>query len=403
MKKLFFPLLILFAVCLSMIFFVANLTEKQIKIALDEVYHPDVAVELVSYQKGFLSSTVITEAQLTIEDASPIAFKVTTKIKHYPYQAVLNSDIQLVDEELAKKAALYFGRDKWISSVEKINLFSQLSGQLTLQSGKYESKSESWQNQPLVLNYQIDLKNKQADLDLNWAGGSVSTYGTSIYFQGLNLTSQLSSLSMQGDSEYQLKINTIDVKEESNQSLLQGINLTGHSQQGKQPETLDTLNDLTIDSYQVDNGEIKRFTNNRLKLALTGLYQPAFELINTGSNDAKIIQQALTELVGHGAQLSIPILQSQTPWGEVDGELNLLLDKGAPLMSIVVNPYVLFDYMSGDARLVLPVNLLEEPLVADPLQLGVMTGFLEVNEKTLNVQMSFQQGELTVNDRVVPL
>ncbi|WP_413700655.1 hypothetical protein ACLKMH_01885 [Psychromonas sp. KJ10-10] len=71
---------------------------------------------------------------------------------------------------LAEKATLYFGREQWITSVEKINLFSQLSGQLRVQAGKYESESERWSNQPLVLNYQIDLKSKQADLDLNWAG-----------------------------------------------------------------------------------------------------------------------------------------------------------------------------------------------------------------------------------------
>ncbi|WP_413700654.1 DUF945 family protein [Psychromonas sp. KJ10-10] len=213
----------------------------------------------------------------------------------------------------------------------------------------------------------------------------------------------MSTLTTQSDYDYQLKINAIDVKETNRHSLVEGIKLIGHSQQGEKAETLDTLNDLTIDSYQVDNGEIQRFTNNHIKLALTGLYQPAFELINAGSNDAQIIQQALIELVGYGAQLSLSTLRSQTPWGEVDGQLDLVLDKGAPLVNIIMNPYVLFDYMSGDARLILPISLLEEPLVADPLQLGVMTGFLEVKEETLNLQTSFQQGELTVNGRIVPL
>jgi uncharacterized protein YdgA (DUF945 family) len=35
--------------------------------------------------------------------------------------------------------------------------------------------------------------------------------------------------------------------------------------------------------------------------------------------------------------------------------------------------------------------------------MGVMTGFLEVNDDTLNLQASFEKGELIVNGRVVPL
>ena len=67
------------------------------------------------------------------------------------------------------------------------------------------------------------------------------------------------------------------------------------------------------------------------------------------------------------------------------------------------NQYTLFDYMSGNASLVLPLSLLDEPAVAESLQMGLMTGFLEKNEQTLNLQTSFQQGELTVNGRVIPL
>ena len=59
--------------------------------------------------------------------------------------------------------------------------------------------------------------------------------------------------------------------------------------------------------------------------------------------------------------------------------------------------------MSGDARVVLPLRLLDEPAISEPLQLGIIAGFLEQNEQTLNLQTSFKQGELTVNGRVIPL
>tara|TARA_R110001583_G_scaffold7720_5_gene37897 strand:- start:3688 stop:4899 length:1212 start_codon:yes stop_codon:yes gene_type:complete len=403
MKKLSFSLLLFSAACLSMIYFVANLAEKEIKAALSDIQNADFSTQLLSYERGFFSATAITEAQINTDQDAPLTFKIITTIHHYPYQAVLNNHIELTDTTMAQKAASYFGRADWITSVETINLLSQLTGQLTVIAGKYESESESMQSKPLVLDYQVDLKNKKADLVLNWAGLVGTTYGTSLRLNGLTLTSHIASLSIQDDYDYQIAIETLEVQQENTQSLIEGIQLTGNSQQGQKVDTLDTLNDLSINSYQIKNETIQTFTKNRLKLALTGLYQPAFELINTGSDDPQIIQQALNELVNHGAQLSLSTLSSQTPWGEIDGELDLVLDKGASLMDIIINPYILFDYISGDARLMLPVTLLDEPLLAESLQMGVMTGFLEVNEETLNLQTSFQKGELTVNGRIVPL
>jgi len=109
------------------------------------------------------------------------------------------------------------------------------------------------------------------------------------------------------------------------------------------------------------------------------------------------------ELVHHGAQLTLSQLTSQTPWGEVDGNLDLTLDKGASLTNIMINPYILFDHISGDASLVLPLGLLEEPEIAEPLKVGLASGLLVRGEQTINLQTSFQQGELKVNGKVIPL
>jgi uncharacterized protein YdgA (DUF945 family) len=399
MKKLSFSLLVFFAVCLSLIYFVANIAEKEIKTALSDIHNEDVSAQLMSYQRGFFSSTAVTEAQIRTDKNVPLTFRITTVIHHYPYQAVLNSHIELTDAKMSTKAESYFGRDDWISSVEKINLFSQLTGQLTVVAGKYKSDSETLMSEPLVLNYQVDLKNKNVDLEINLAGLTGTFNGTFFRLDTIKMTTQVATLR---DYDYQLKIDTIAMQKEKTQLLVEGIKLSGNSEQGQQDETLDTLNDLQINSYQIKNDKIQTFADNRLKFSLTGLYQPAFELI-TGSDDPAIMEQALAELVNHGAQLSLSTLSSQTPWGEVDGELDLVLDKGASITDIIVNPYVLFDYMSGKTRLLLPRILLDEPLVAESLQIGVMTGFLEVNEDTLNLQASFQKGELVVNGRVVPL
>lgn len=385
-----------------MIYFVADMAEKEIKIVLSENQSVDFSVELISYQRDFFTATAISEVHIIADQVSTLSFKITTTVDHYPYQAVLHNHIEIVDEIMAKKIETYFGTTQWITSVEKINLFSQLSGQLTVAAGKYKSESEAVTSEPLVINYQVDLKNENADLTLNWAGLSGKSDGMVVNVNALQLTAHVSELSTLSDYDYQLKIKTIKVLQDDHHWLLDGVALKGSSQQG-QKKTVNTTNNLIINTYQINTGELQTYTDNRLKLALTGLYQPAFELLNTGSDDDQEIENTLVELVNHGAQLTLSQLKSQTPWGEVDGQLDLVLDKGASLVDILINPYILFDYMSGNASLALPLSLLDESAVKEPLQMGLRTGFLEKKGQTLNLQTSFQQGELMVNGRVIPL
>jgi hypothetical protein len=402
MNKLLISLSLLFVSCLSMIYFVANMTEKEIKIVFSENHSADYSVELISYQRDFFTATAISKVHILGDQLPLLSFEITTTIDHYPYQAVLHHNIEIVDETMVKKTESYFGTTQWLTSVEKINLFSQLTGQLSIAAGNYKSESQAVTSEPIVIDYQVDLKNKKASFTLNWAGLTGRIGAMVVNLNALQLTSHATGLSTQSDYDYQLKIKTIKVLQNKHHWLLEGIALQGISQQGQQ-KTVNTINDLIIDAYQINTGEIQTFTDNRLKLALTGLYQPAFQLLNTGSDDNQEIEHALIELVNHGAQLSLSQLNSQTPWGEVDGKLDLILDKGASLMDILVNPYILFDYMSGNASLVLPLGLLDEPALQEPLQMGLMTGFLEKSEQTLNLQTSFQQGELMINGKVIPL
>lgn len=403
MKKLFITLPLLIVGYLSMTLFVAHMAEKEITTILSENNSSDFSVDLISYQRGFFSSTVVSEMHIEPNQSASASFKITTTINHYPHQAILNNRIEMLDAEMAKKAESYFGKTHWITSTEKIDLFSQLTGQLTIAGGKYENESETLSSEPFVLDYQVDLETKNTDFILKWAGLTATTHDTIINLNSLQLASHVGELTSQSDYDYQLKIKYIEVQQTNSHSVLEGLVLNGKNKKGAIPETIDTTNELIVDSYQIKAGTSNTFTDNRLKLTLKGLYQPAFELLNTGSDDTQKIEDALVQLVNHGAQLSLSQLKSQTPWGEVDGTLDLVLDKGASLVDIIVNPYILFDYMSGDANLVLPLSLLEESSVSEPLQMGIMTGFLEQKEQTLSLKTSFQQGELIVNDRVIPL
>jgi len=394
--------LIIAVIYLLMTFFVAETAEKEIKAALSENQAADFTVELIDYQRHFFSATAISKMQIRVDQQTTLTLNIASTISHYPYQAVIKNRIEIADQILAKRAETYFGTPNWLNSVEKINIFSQLNGQLTTTSGKYESETETFISEPLQVNYQVDLNTQGGELQINWAGLTASSYGTTLALNALHLTSSIGEQSQQSDYDYKLTVDSIDLQQKNNHSLLKGLQLIGSSRQGKTEKTIDTSNEILLRSYQFNNGIQQNFTDNHLKLVLTGLYQPAFELLNQGG-DAQDLENALVELIDNGAQLTLSELNSETPWGEVDGQFDLTLDKGTPLIEVLVNPYILFDYISGDLSLVLPAMLLNEPLLAESLQMGLMTGFLEHNEQTLNLDTSFLLGELIVNGRVIPL
>lgn len=386
-----------------MTFFVADIAEKEIKAAFIDNEQPDISIKLLDYQRDFFTAKAISTMHIRIDQETILSLKITSIISHYPFQAVIKNKISISDKTLAKRAEAYFGSPDWLSSEEKINLFSTLSGQVNIAAGKYENKNEFFSSSPLQINYQVDLKNKNAKLQLSLPRIDGLSYGTGITLNAIQLTSDIHDLSLQSDYDYKLTVANIEVNQESNHSLLEGLQLIGSSRQGKVEKTIDTSNELLLHSYQFNNGIQQTFTNNSIKLLLTGLYQPAFELLNQGTSDQQELEDALVELINNGAQLTLSQLNSTTPWGEVNGQFDFTLDKGASLLDILVNPYMLFDYVDGDLSLVLPAMLLNEPLLAESLQMGLMTGFLEHNEQTLNLETSFQQGELIVNGRVIPL
>jgi uncharacterized protein YdgA (DUF945 family) len=387
-----------------MTFFVGNMAEKEIKSAFSENQQTDLSIELLNYQRHFFTANAISKVKVTIDPQTTITLNITSTIFHFPYQALIKSNIEIADEISAKKAERYFGSPNWLTSEEKIDLFSQLTGLLTVASGKYVSESESLMTESLLFTYQIDLKNKSADMQLYWAGLKGVTYGTVIKFNSLQLNARIGESIKKNDYDYKLALEKISVEQHGYHSLLEGLVLKGSSQQGKTEHTIDTSNELILDSYQLTNDTQQTFVNNHIKFAFTGLYQPAFELLNSGgAEDSQEVEEALIELLYNGAQLTLSKLTSQTPWGEVDGTFDLILDQGVPLIGIIDNPYILLDYISGDANLILPLNLLDEPRLTDFLQIGVMSGFLLQKEQTLNLETSFQRGELIVNGRVIPL
>jgi hypothetical protein len=69
------------------------------------------------------------------------------------------------------------------------------------------------------------------------------------------------------------------------------------------------------------------------------------------------------------------------------------------------NPFTLMDYVNGNGNgnIALPKTLLNEPIIAEPLQVKMMTGFLILDGNKWLFETQLVQGELVVNGKIIPL
>jgi len=270
MKKLLLSLLTLAVVYVSMTFFVGGVVEKEIKSALSENKDSDFSIELIEYQRALLSATATSKMVIKVDKETTITLNVRSDISHYPHQAVIKSAIQFTDKALSERAQKYFNTTKWLFSEEKIDLFSQLTGVLTVASGSYEGESEKLITEPILLSYQIDLSNNSGVLQLDWAGLVGATDTMSVGLNRLQFNANVGNKKIQND-DYKLIVKEVFLQQEDSHSLLEDFILKGRSEQGKVAQTVDTRNEVELRAYRINGDPQKTFTNNRMKFALTGL------------------------------------------------------------------------------------------------------------------------------------
>ncbi|WP_019613608.1 DUF945 family protein [Psychromonas ossibalaenae] len=401
MKKTSSILSFLGAVLLASTYFIGEMAARETDKLFLKQQSQEFSSRLISYEKNFFTADVLSEVTVTLEDEKSVTFSIHSRIKHYPYKAVIDNEISLSDNALAAKVEKYFGSEKWLKSQEEVSIFGNLSGSLNLTAGSYENAQDKISSRPLQLDYQVDLQDYSGSAQINWAGADVISSGTDFSIESVQLFSDFSSLS--GSYTYFSQIGKIIVKQKNYQSILQGLELKGSSQAGQKADTVDTSNEWKIASYTVNDGQQKVFTDNQVRLEIKGLYSPALDILANSSENKLLVENALTDLLAEGAELNLSKLTSQTPWGEVDGYIQLTLQQGAPLMQVLSNPFMLFDYVNGKAKLALPESLLEEAAVAESLQMGLRTGFLKHENNQLSLETYLERGEFSVNGRVIPL
>ncbi|MEH6453428.1 MAG: DUF945 family protein, partial [Psychromonas sp.] len=202
---------------------------------------------------------------------------------------------------------------------------------------------------------------------------------------------------------YLMTISSIFLQQDGFKIKWQGVDLKGGNLQSMKQDRVDIRSDWKVAQYQFGTVDQKVFTDNHIKFDLNSLHIPSINNLASHAQSVAEVEKALSELLSNGAHISLSTLTSQTPWGKLDASMNFTLEQGASFREMLDNPFTLMDYLDGNGKVALPKRLLAEPVVSEPLQIGVMTGFLVSDGSSLLFETQLEQGELMVNGKIIPL
>ena len=403
---IFFLIIVLIAV-----YFVGKITEQKTREIIAKYSSDDMQISIVNYEKHFFSADVTTQLTFKNGPSSDITIQVISEITHYPYKAVSLNHLSFLDKQLNDNFTSYFSTDNWFISKEEFTLWGTLEGTLTLPAGHYEENGEIVSSEAINIHYDIDLKNNNGSMNLDWPAITVKTETENIQLEKLLFSSTFSNFDMSKmgsnwQSVYDLKIAKLTQTSPASKrlsSLYEDISLSGGSENNGKKERVNTTSALKIKRYQQGEDEKMQFLNNEFAIEIKDLYQPA--LINTSDNAifSQQTESVVAALINHGFNFSIPKLHSQTPWGDIDGEFNMVLNEGGTLIELLNNPYLLLDYGEGELNLSVPKIFLNFPRFGGLLVSLLNSGFLVAEDEKLILDGTYKSGELIINNEFIPL
>ncbi|WP_354623021.1 DUF945 family protein [Psychromonas sp. MME2] len=403
MKKLILGIAAIFLLLLTGIYWVGVVAERETVKMFALKQQPGSESKLIRYHRGFFTATSESEVKMVLDDGQDIVFHIFSSIQHYPYKALIKNKLVVKDELLNNKVVSYFGREDWLVSEDEIDLFGQLSGRLMVPSGRFESTSELFLSQPLQLDYQFNLDDYSGTVDVILEGLESRGQDTGVTFSEVKFHSNFNLLEKDDEYEYLVEIAKMTAKQAHRVIRVEEIKWQGKSYLSDKGENINSDNELSMGRYQIGQDNSHLFTDSRIKINVKGLSAAAFERLTHDRVSEQDIARTLSDLFAYGVQLTIADLSSQTPWGAIDGGLDLTLQEGAVLTEVLGNPFMLLDYVTGSINLQLPEKILQQSDLKPLLRAALQAGFLREEGQSLHFQTQLQLGELTVNGHNIPL
>lgn len=402
MKKLILTTITVGSVLLGSTYLIGEIIQKELINQLAKSHSQQIKTELVSYQKSFLSANMKLKVTLSIEGSEPLQLLVDSDIHHYPFKATSTNHITISDSEQAKKIRAFFHEEDWNTSYAEVNLLGELTANMNLISGSFESKNERLLTKDVNFIYKLNVFDNNSQFNIDWVGFEGKTLEGEFSAKDINATYYLSHIPNTSliNYQYQADFKKIELSNAEKKLSMQGVSLEGNNEISENLLTVNTSNEWRVKEYS--NG-IQSFMDNHINLHLSDLNLNALTLKGRGINASDVSSQILNGLLNKGFKLDLQNLYSNTPWGKVDGKLKMDIQPGMTIEEVIDNPFLLIDYVNGNLALSLPQKLSQQAQLSDLLKIGAMSGILKPEGEQLTVKSTLDRGELKINERIIPM
>ncbi|KPU82810.1 hypothetical protein JI57_03380 [Psychromonas sp. PRT-SC03] len=402
MKKGLMAIFVVVALLLSGTYFMGEKVYKETHQFFSQQNENGISYHIINYEKGFFESNLESTVTLQVDSGASVTFVINTLIKNYPYKATLDSQIKFKSTSLNKKAEQYFSTSQWFSSEMQVSLLGRLSGDFGVVAGAYKNAQETLSNEALNLHYSLNLKDKSGMFAMDVANFKVANQLINVDVTNFSLSSHFNALSIRAPSEYAVNVQDVRVKINNGNIHIKDITFKGDSTSSKSGDKINSNNQLDMAYYQFGTDK-NIYTDSEIQLNFSDIDADTLDKLNQATENSAIIEGLLIQLVQKGFNVDLKSLKSTTPWGNIAGSMHISVQKGAPLRNILTNPFVLLDYVDGNAHLNISEVFLKEPSFAFVLQLALSSQLLQKQDKQLKLEAQLKKGELVVNGKQFPL
>lgn len=447
MKKLIGLLLLLGAVVAGGPFVSGILVEQRYQELLaEDAFENTVTLQNESYERGWFSSTIVTQVEVTEPqvaaayaqyktkadaaagissgDSRPM-FRVESVIHHGPAWleggfgmglARVDSRLILDDNERAEMSSVFegeaismqtmvhFGRSAEAKiNIAKATITKSASGETVI----FHPISSSW----LVM----DLGNRIKG-EITWSGMDASGGKVDLHFSGAVIKTSMERHADLWVGDLSWDQDEWRFGELGKQVAFKGLHFDTDSGVNANGDLVEGLNvNMTLQSADVAGQEygpgVYRMSISNLPVdTLVKIQKAQDEMARASASDptgraavaaSRQILMMLPELFSRGPVIEISELKVATPQGEVRGNLKISLPETAPEM--LLNPQYLKQIIRADAELTVPAAYFSAPQAAQAAYNFTQSGLIEQRDGMLHSSLHMADGQLTVNSKPVPL
>ena len=390
----------------------------------------------VDYQRGWLASSVVNTVTLETPQGKPVVFELNSNISHGPILtsgpkqfglAAIETKMPLSAAQRADMAKIWKGNDNPIQVHSHMDFDGTTLTEMSIAGftlDEINNDPNSKLNfEPLSATGTISENFSRIDANMTWDGMQLNSPDAQVVISKFTSHSE-KHLSPEGlwlgDDEINLASVKVKMSEAStnaaNQvptnSKVENLRVVAHSEVDsnslvKGHATI-TVKDVIVENQSAASDfkltiAMERIEANALQSITQKMGEHQDRAMKSGLSaqnpDFALIQDDVATILAAGPVLKVSTLEATTEHGIVKADLEATLKVNDP--TALQNPMLLMFALKAAGNVNIPAKLIEDTPLALFAPGFIQQGYIENDQGQLKTVIKFQQGQLTLNGKVL--